>query len=458
MHRAAIALARASGRLSRTLGQGGGTSLPGRVLLALSTTALVELAGGIEGGVSTVSGTNGKTTTTRMVTAGLRAEGRRVRTNRAGANLLSGVATALLDEGTRDRRSDVAIFEVDEFALAEVVERIPPRGVLLMNLFRDQLDRYGELEEIATRWQGVVSRLPAQTVVIVNADDPLVFDVARGRDGALTFGIEDTSNALGALPHAADSVRCRRCSQPLRYDAVLMGHLGHWHCDACGWRRPTPDFAVSSALLDGVTGSRIEIDTPSGTVRAALELPGLHNVANAAGATALLVTLGCPTDGIGRALSATRAAFGRAERIAVNGREMVFLLAKNPTGANENVRTVLLDDGPLHVLLALNDRAADGRDISWIWDVDFEPLFARSARLTLCGTRASDLALRAKYAGVPADRMDVLEDPTAAIDHALGATPPGGRVYVLPTYTAMLELRTVLESRGLTSAFWKDGE
>ena len=326
-----------------------------------------------------------------------------------------------------------------------------------MNLFRDQLDRYGELEEIASRWQRVVADLPTETTVIVNADDPLVFDVARGRAGAITFGIQDTTNALTSLPHAADSVRCRRCAAPLRYDAVLMGHLGHWRCDECGWHRPVPDIAVRTARLNGADGSQIEIDTPSGLVTAALKLPGLFNVANAAGAATLLGTLGCTPTQIGSALESTRAAFGRAERIAIEGRELVLLLAKNPTGANENVRTVLLDEQPLHILLSLNDRAADGRDISWIWDVDFEPLFARASTITLSGTRAGDLALRAKYAGVPLDRMEVIEDAGRAVDRAVSAAPVGGRIYALPTYTAMLDLRAILESRGLAGAFWKDG-
>lgn len=453
MDEAVILLARGAGRLSRTLGRGGGTSLPGRLLVALRPGAVERLSGRLAGGSVAISGTNGKTTTARLVAAGLRSAGRGVVANTAGANLLSGVASTLL----QSRAGDVGVFEVDEFALADVVSAIAPRAVLLMNLFRDQLDRYGELETIAERWHAVARALPGGTTLVVNADDPLVYDVGTGRPGTLTFGIEDTTHALSALPDAADSVRCRRCGSTLAYSAVLIAHLGHWACEACGWSRPTPDVRVTSAALAGPAGTSVEIETPRGPVAARLGLPGLHNVSNAAAATALLVALDCPLDAIGDALATTRAAFGRAERVQLDGREIVLLLAKNPTGANENVRTILLDAPPYHLLVCLNDRAADGRDVSWIWDVDYEPLLAAADGLTVSGTRAAELALRAKYAGRAPERIAIETSPAAALDRAIAATPRGGRLYVLPTYTALLDLRGVLQARGATGAFWEGG-
>ncbi|HMO01087.1 MAG TPA: MurT ligase domain-containing protein [Miltoncostaeaceae bacterium] len=451
-----LTLARAAGRLSRRLGRGGGTSLPGKLLLRMRPEALAELGAELPRGVTLVSATNGKTTTARLLSACARRAGWDPVTNPSGANLLSGVATALLDAQGRRPAPDSALFEVDEAALTEVARQLPPRVLLLMNLFRDQLDRYGELEHLADLWARMVAGLPPGSTPVLNADDPAVAALGQGRDGVLTFGIEDPAVGLGALPHAADSTRCRSCSAPLRYDLVTLGHLGHWRCDGCGLTRPRPDVRATRVELRGTRGIAVTIETPTGEVRAELPLPGLHNAYNAAAATAAAVAMGIPRDAIAAGLAESPAAFGRGERVALDGRELVLLLAKNPTGANETVRTVLLDPEPPHLLIALNDRTADGHDVSWIWDVDYEPLLEASASLTLTGDRAYDLALRVRYAGVAADRMTVLPDPEAALDHAVATVPPGGTLYVLPTYTAMLGLRETLVLRGVAEAFWRE--
>jgi len=449
----AYAIARAAGSLSRRLGRGGGTSLPGQLLLRWRPRAIQEMAAAMAEGSAVVSATNGKTTTARLLAGCLRADGRRLVTNQSGANLLSGVATALLaDRGS----GDLGFFEVDEAALPAVVAQLEPRVVLLMNLFRDQLDRYGELEELATRWRDMLATIAPGTVVLLNADDPGVAGLGDAFPGATYFGIDDPSPALPGLPHAADSKRCRRCDAPLAYDVVFLGHLGHWRCDSCGWSRPQPAVRAVHVGVDGLNGVDLTVKTPSGEVSARLPLPGLHNAYNAVAATAAAVALGVAVDVIGPALERSQAAFGRAERITLDGRDALLLLVKNPAGANETIRTLLLDPDPVDLLVALNDRTADGRDVSWIWDVDFEPLLGRLRHVTVTGDRAFDLALRFRYAGLEPERMDVVAELERAVDRAVAASPAGRPLYMLPTYTAMLDLRRILVRRGVAEDFWRD--
>ncbi len=418
--------------------------------------AIRDLSGVIPGGAVVLSATNGKTTTARLLAACARAGGHRLVTNPSGANLVSGVATALLATSAAPGTADLGLFEVDEAALPAVVEQLEPRVVLLMNLFRDQLDRYGELEEIASRWRTMLQALPSGTTVVLNADDPAVAALGDAHPGATYFGIDDPTPALAELPHAADSKRCRRCDAPLVYDVVFLGHLGHWRCDGCGWVRPQPEIRATRVIVDGLRGVELEIATPQGPVAARLPLPGLHNAYNATAAVAVAAVLGVSPALMSGALQETQAAFGRAERVRLEGHDVLLLLVKNPAGANETIRTLLLDPEPIDLLIALNDRTADGRDVSWIWDVDFEPLLGRLRHLTLTGDRAYDLGLRFRYAGLEPGRMHLVEDLERAVDAALAAAPDGRPVSMLPTYTAMLDLRRILVRRGAAEAFWRD--
>ena len=456
MRRLALIIARTAGAVSRRAGRGGGTSLPGLVLLRLRPRAVEELAAGLTGGSIVVSATNGKTTTSRLLVAAIETTGRRVVANTAGANLLRGVASALLATSKDEPGPEVGVFEVDEAALDSVVDQARPRALVLMNLFRDQLDRYGELEVLADRWADLVADLPATTTVVANVDDPAVEAIGRAAASTLTFGVTSPSVGRDGLTHAADSTTCRTCGTVLEYDLVTIGHLGHWRCPGCGLARPEPEVALTEVRSHGLDGQGLTVETPQGTVTADVSLPGLHNAYNATAAVAGALAMGVPVAEIGPALEATEAAFGRAERLPVDGRDVVLLLAKNPTGANENIRTLLGQDGPVRALVALNDRTADGRDVSWIWDVDHEPLLDRAERLDVAGDRAYDLALRFRYGGIEEARMNVHEDLAVAFDAAVAATPEGGTLYVLPTYTAMLELQHLLTERGLTKAFWHD--
>jgi UDP-N-acetylmuramyl tripeptide synthase len=446
-----VAAARAAGAASRRAGRGG-TSLPGKLLMRLEPHAISRLAARLPHGSAVISATNGKTTTAAMVAAILERGGTRLVHNRAGANMAGGVASALLQATRRDGRlaGDTGLFEVDEFWLGAVVDELRPRALLLANLFRDQLDRYGELDTIADRWADVCAR--TQAALVLNADDPTVADLGRARGGDADdpsvsfFGVEDDGIALARMQHAADAKHCRRCGAPYRYEAVYLGHLGRYVCDNCGARRPEPQIAASDVVLDGVRAARFTLRTPAGERAIALPLPGLYNVYNALAAAALARALGAPLDDVAAGLQSVSPAFGRAETVALGGRELSILLIKNPAGANEVLRTLALEPGEHDLLAILNDNVADGRDVSWVWDADFEVLAGRVRRVVCSGTRAAEMALRLKYAGVDPARIAVASGLDDGLDRALA--DGNGRLFALPTYTAMLGLRDVLVARG----------
>jgi lipid II isoglutaminyl synthase (glutamine-hydrolysing) len=269
------------------------------------------------------------------------------------------------------------------------------------------------------------------------------------------FGIDDPAHARTSLQHAADSKYCVRCGLPYAYDAAYVGHLGAYRCEACGHSRPRLDVAARNIRLDGLAGSSFDLVTPGGTARVRLALPGLYNVYNALAAAALAYALATPVDQIVSGLEGFTAAFGRFERIEADGREIVMLLIKNPAGANEVVRTLVDAETPTVVVVALNDAIADGRDVSWIWDVDFEPLLERVERVVVTGERAAELGLRFVYGGLAESALEVIESLGEALMRGLELIPAGGRLVVLPTYTAMLALRAIAADRGLVRPYWE---
>jgi len=470
-----LALARAVGAVSRLLadrqslrlpiGGGGGTSLPGKLLMRMEPHAISALAGRLERGSALISATNGKTTTAAMAACIFERAGVSLVHNQAGANMAGGIASTLLAASRPGKRIDgeLGLFEVDELWLDRLLPQLTPRAVVLGNLFRDQLDRYGELDTIAERWRDALASPTGRRVRLVcNADDPLLADLGRARAGSpgapagetLFFGIEDDSLSLPGLSHAADAKHCRRCGAPYAFDAIYLGHLGHYHCAACGQQRPSPTVYAGEVELDGVRRACFRLTTSAGSARVELALPGVYNVYNALAAAALATALDIDLDTIVAGLQGTSAVFGRAETVEVAGRQTHILLVKNPAGANEVLRTLALEPGEHDLLGVLNDRTADGHDVSWIWDADFELLAGRVRRAVCSGTRAAELALRLKYAGVPERRIEVLEGLPAALDAAAGGTT-GAPLFVLPTYTAMLALRELLVRRGEATSSWR---
>jgi lipid II isoglutaminyl synthase (glutamine-hydrolysing) len=447
--------ARAVGAASRASGRGGGTTLPGRFLLRLDRRSIARMGSRLDAGVSLISATNGKTTTAGMLAALLAADGRTPVHNRAGSNMTWGIATALLEQRGRE-----GLFEVDEAWLPQVAAELKPSLVVLGNLFRDQLDRYGETEALADAWAKTVGERTGHTRFALNADDPLVADLGRDeqgslREGIVFFGIDDVAQALPELQHAFDAKHCRRCGHPYAYERAFVGHLGHYSCPGCGASRPQPEVTATRIELHGMSGSSLAIQTPRGELAIELPLPGLYNVYNALAAIAAALELGVPPERIGPALSAMRGAFGRVETIAVDTKPVSILLVKNPAGTNEVLRTLELEaaDGQLDLWIGLNDRIADGRDVSWVWDADFELLEGAVRHVTCAGTRAPEMALRLKYAGWPEETITVEPGIEASLDRAVSDAP--GPLFALPTYTALLELHKLLSGRGLTREFWR---
>jgi lipid II isoglutaminyl synthase (glutamine-hydrolysing) len=455
LFKAKVAASRAVGGLSRSSGRGGGTTLPGRLLVRMAPDAIVRLASELDRGSIVVSSTNGKTTTAGMIAGILAAAGRLPVHNRAGSNMHWGVATALLEQ-----RGDEGLFELDEAWLPRVAPQLRPRLLVLGNLFRDQLDRYGELERLADEWAELVSTLVGRCEFALNADDPLIADLGRDRElqrrpGVTYFGIEDARQALPELQHAHDAKHCRRCGAPYSYERAFVGHLGHYSCPNCHADRPAPDVAATEIELAGISGSRVRIRTPEGELELRLPLPGLYNVYNALAAVCAGLRSGVPLELIREGLESMRAVFGRVETIDVAGTPLSILLIKNPAGANEVLRTLALEsrDGRIDLWVALNDRIADGRDVSWIWDADFELLADGVRRVVCSGTRAPEMALRLKYAGWPEEAIEVIAPIEGSLDAAVAEAPE--RLFALPTYTALIELRKLLAQRGLAREFWE---
>lgn len=456
---AAIAVGKATATVSRALHAGGGTTMPGRVARAIAPDVMRVLAGRLRLGAVVVTGTNGKTTTSRLITHILGLAGVTSVHNRAGANLAAGITATLVHQASLDGtpRGEIGVFEVDEATLPLIQPALAPRVVVLTNLFRDQLDRYGEIDLVAARWETALKAAGDRVTVVFNADDPLVAAVAaRARGPRVPYGIEDNSCGLGTLEHAADARYCYKCGIPFEYATIYFGHMGVYRCRQCGTARPRTSVAARDVETRGISGSGFNLTADGTSRRVRTTLPGVYNIHNVLAAAACCRTLDVPLDVIAAGVETFAPAFGRAERIRLDGHDAVVLLAKNPAGFNEVLRTMLRDPEQKVVLIAINDLTADGRDISWLWDVDFEMLAGRTRRVITSGIRARDMDLRLKHAGVPDGDRVVHGELARALDVALQALRDGGRLYMLPTYTAMLQLRKILQQRGYVAGFWED--
>jgi UDP-N-acetylmuramyl tripeptide synthase len=461
----AIAAGKTAGLLSRRLGFGGGTNLPGALARRFDPQVLRSLVAELPQGVVLVAGTNGKTTTSRMLAAIFEQAGEEVLHNRAGANLITGLtATAIGGVNWRGQPcKTIGLFETDEAALPQALAETQPRLLLIHNLFRDQLDRYGEVDTVAQAWHTALRALPPEAIVVLNADDPAVADLGRNLHARVVYyGLDDARHASGAAAHTADSQFCRRCGH--RYDYLLRfyGHIGHYRCPQCDHQRPQPQVQLKRLDLHGTSDSRLFLSYPGGALEVALPIPGLYNALNALAATAVALQMQMAPTAIRAALEHFSAAFGRIERVQAGsgGADMLIALIKNPVGASETVRMLVTSEqaevAPLHLVIAINDRLADGTDVSWLWDADFEALVDHVAHVTVSGTRAADMAVRLKYAGLDTDKVSVVNALGDAVDAALGGVPHGQTLYLLPTYTAMLDLRALLAARGWVRPFWEE--
>jgi UDP-N-acetylmuramyl tripeptide synthase len=449
---AAVLAGKATGALSRITKRGGGTTLPGDVARAIDPKILTKLAADLTQGSIVITGTNGKTTTARLLSHLLEGAGHKVVSNRAGANLIFGATAAALNEAahTGHLKADWGVFEIDEASLPKAVEEIKPKATVVLNLFRDQLDRYGELESIAKKIEQALIAMPEESAKILNADDPRVAEIGMNLSTTpLWYGLDDTSVAATELPHAADARTCPKCGASLTFTAVYVGHDGVYHCPNNDFERPKPAITARNIKLNGFESFAATIDNQ----RLEVPLGGLYNTYNVLAAFAVARTLGLEPHDIADRLKNFSAAFGRQERMEFRGRHLNLVLSKNPAGFNETLRTAVELAKGTSFLIALNDRKADGTDVSWIWDVDFEQLKAAATVVGPAGPTAHDLAVRLKYAGVPAAPPET--DPGKALDLLIKLTNAGDTAHLLCTYTAMLDLRAELVRRGWAKPYWE---
>jgi UDP-N-acetylmuramyl tripeptide synthase len=415
----------------RSLRLGAASVLPGSIARRIEPRLLQLLSQQVKNGVILVAGTNGKTTTSLLLCTILERKGYRIAHNSTGANLENGLMTALLENtnlvGTLN--VDYAILEVDENIVPKVLTPLQPRIILCLNLFRDQLDRYGEVDTISKRWTKVISTLPLETVVIPNADDPTLSYLGQQLpQRVLFFGLNEPEQYLDAIPHAVDSIYCPRCGYSLNYQGVYLSHLGDFTCPKCG-------FSKSQPTLQSSEWQQI--------------LVGLYNKYNTLAAATAAKELGVDEATIKDTINNFQAAFGRAEELEINGKRVRILLSKNPVGTNETIRVVTQSNDKT-TLLVLNDRTPDGTDVSWIWDVDTEKLVERGGTLIVSGDRVYDMALRLCYSEKSCEsRLNLIveEDLKQAIATALEHTPNNETLNILPTYSAMLEVREILTGR-----------
>jgi lipid II isoglutaminyl synthase (glutamine-hydrolysing) len=455
----AIAAARSAQLASRTLRTGGGSTVPGVVARRVDPGVLAKLSRRLPLGSAAVTGTNGKTTTTRMVAKILQSAGVRAVNNSTGANLITGVTAALVSDASLYGmpNSELGLFEVDEASVPKVAAEADLKLLAVMNLFRDQLDRYGELAYTGKVIASAFGDLPEDGTVLLNADDPLVASLGRSARRPVYFGVDDPALDIGRLQHVADSKDCPICGTPLAYESVYMGHVGVYTCPRGDFDRPERAYRARGLRFDGPRGTDFVLQTPEGEREARINLPGLYNVYNALAAASIAHSLGVSLDDVVRGIAAFGGAFGRVERVKAGDREVFLLLIKNPVGFNETLRTFVTDPTARHVMISINDNDADGRDVSWLWDVDFEMLAEKgedAAPIMVSGLRAGDMAVRLKYAELSVG--EVIPDRREAIRRAIENTPPGETLYVLPTYTAMLEIRQSLSDLGYTHPFWED--
>ena len=448
-----------AGKIARAAtrrGGHGGTALPGLIAEKIDP-AIVRRLGAQLDRSALITGTNGKTTTARMLAGILAADGRRVVHNRAGSNLMRGLASTLIEAARADGRlpnAAAGVFEVDEATLPAATAATRPSVLVIGNLLRDQLDRYGEVDAVRDQWLRTIRDLPAATALALNADDPSVAtlaDEARGR--VVLFGVDDPLPSVS--DHAAEARWNPTTGADFVYDRVFYAHIGHWRCADGSLQRPTPQVRATAVDRDAADGVAFDLSAEGRTARVRLPLRGLYNVYNALAAAAAAQVLGVDLDVAAEALNHTRAVFGRQERLVVEGRPVWLLLGKNPAGLNEALRTLHTPGARHHLLVLLNDRLADGTDISWIWDTDWEALTPYVQSVVVGGARAADMALRLQYAGFPGADAPVERDIEAALQRALQTLPRDAELTVLPTYTAMLEVRERLGRRAGVPPIWE---
>ncbi len=428
--------------LSRLLRLGEGSTLPGRVAEMIYPAILSELINNRQTVV--VTGTNGKTTTTHLINQIMQRAGLDPVHNTHGANLRTGIITALLARAsiTGNPGNNSNLLEVDEATLQSVLGQLNPRVITLTNIFRDQLDRFGDLDGLLSSMAEALKGLSADVTLVVNGDDPLLSSLASGFEGRIIYyGLKKAPLSGAEIIKTADVRDCYRCGHPYLYHQHYYAHLGNYYCSQCGNSRPRLSLAAEQIGIKE-QGVSFVLDQQGEQYSFDLKLPGLYSVYNALAALATAQALGFDLELSRQAVHEFQPVFGRMESFTLQDRRVVVALVKNPTGFNEVLKTLAHDERKKSLLLVLNDNIADGEDVSWIWDVVFTVL-PEGINLYASGLRAEAMALRLKYSGRGCRLYPSLEE---GLQQALQIMEPGEVLYILPTYTALLQLRQILSA------------
>ena len=450
----AICLCRLLRGFSRLVHRGG-TAMPGQWALRVCPNLLSILARGVK--TVAITGTNGKTTTARMIEEGFARQGKNYFANRSGANLLSGITTEFVMNSTLfgKCKKEYAVIECDEAAAVKVFPQLKPQVVIVLNLFRDQLDRYGEVTHTLSNIRTALSSLPEPITLCLNADCSLTASLADDLDHkARFFGIDKGAVPSGKKSELSDASHCIRCKTEYEYDYITFGHLGGFRCPKCGYRRAEADYAVTDVAQQRADGSSIVIRADGKRYLAEVNLPALYNIYNAIAAIAAMTEMGITTEAAISAVANFKCGFGRMENFALGKGGAKVMLAKNPAGFNQLLSFLQNIPDKFVLVLCLNDRGADGTDISWIWDANFEELCNLAGTLEkviVSGDRAADMAVRVKYAGVDPRFVTMEHDYERLVKELETEERP---IYMIPTYTAMLELRETLIRHCGGDEFW----
>lgn len=444
----AILVGKGIGFLTKLAG-GGATAAPGLYALKIDPGLVKKLALKLGDGSVIISGTNGKTTTSRLI-SDIFADSRSLIHNRQGSNLLRGIASTLISRSSLfgDVPQNFGIWEVDEATLPEVLDNITPKAIILLNLFRDQLDRYGEVESVRKKWQSALAKLPKEVKLLVNGDDPQLAFLGQNSNANVTyFGIDDPKLKLAEVGNVADIRYCLNCGKKLLYSLQFMAHMGHYKCSSCAFRRPKTTIGAGQISFNADFPTNVTFFLPKSELSLKLPLPGLYSVYNVLAAILLANIEGVSNTLLKSKVEAFSSAFGRFQTIYRNGKKLIIFLIKNPAGANEVLRT-LAAKTKMNLLVCLNDKIADGKDVSWIWDTSWEAISGKTAKVFASGIRCFDMATRLKYAQIEVDINNVHEDISYSLDNALNKLNNKDTLIVLPTYTAMLEIQRILSKDG----------
>ncbi|MHB8600457.1 MAG: MurT ligase domain-containing protein [Ktedonobacteraceae bacterium] len=463
--KARLALAISAGKLAGASGRffriGGGTSLPGMIARRIDPNVLKSVVGASKAKKIVITGSNGKTTTARMTAAIADFSGQRVSHNRTGSNMLQGVTSVAVNFADMFGRldSDVLLFEIDEGTIPLAVPEIQPDVVLITNIFRDQLDRYGELYSVANALNQMLESLPETSTILLNGNDPQVASFGlNAKAKRLFFGLETREVGTPVPEQSADIIRCVVCQEDLQYEVAYMSHLGIYRCPNCGYTLPKLDFAATSVQLaaDGQGPSHVKLRTPQGEIELEIPIPGLHNVYNAAAAIGATMSAGFSMDKASAAIASIRPAFGRLEKIQAGDQTIYLAFVKNPTSFNLMLRLIAQHETEKHLMVVASNTIVDGEDFAWLWDVDIESIASDVRDVVCSGSKAEELAMRLKYAEIPVDKISIVHEREGGLDAALKNAGPGGTIYIMASYTPTHELRRIMQKRGWVKHFWEE--